>query len=337
MAGKKGMKKSQKTLDRNKTEFLEKCIKVHGDKYDYSEADYVSSREKVKIRCVKHDMYFWQLPSAHVQGQNCPECGKEGNSKNSRLTDKEYKKRFIEANRNLNVSYVEGSFTQLHDYCEFFCELHGSLSKSANNSLLQPDSVCQECNKERMRIERQEKFVKKALLLHNFQFDYSKVHYTKNNEVVTLQCPIHGDFETTPNKHLDGRVGCYECARLKWGRWSPKVLKKNLDYFLNEECCLYLLKIDIPDHRVFYKVGITTSPDTRLQMMAKESGGTLDKLKIVWSNTYNCSELEHAFADKFKSNRFSHEVKFGGYTECYNFSEHELQEVFEFFAQAASE
>ena len=71
-------------------------------------------------------------------------------------------------------------------------------------------------------------------------------------------------------------------------------------------------------------------------MLAKESNATIELVHCVWKNTYRCSQLEHSFSDTYKLNRFKHGVNFGGYTECYNFTDEELKEVESFFNQAAS-
>lgn len=46
-------------------EVISNFKKVHGDKYDYSEVDYVRSPERVKIICPEHG-YFYQIPNNHV-------------------------------------------------------------------------------------------------------------------------------------------------------------------------------------------------------------------------------------------------------------------------------
>ena len=63
----------------NKT-FIEKARKIHGDKYDYSQVNYINNKEKVCIICnnknkkdIKHGE-FWQEPSSHLQGVGCPKC-----------------------------------------------------------------------------------------------------------------------------------------------------------------------------------------------------------------------------------------------------------------------
>jgi hypothetical protein len=54
--------------------FTERAIKVHGDKYDYSNVKYVNSKEKVEIFCKQHNVTFVQSPAKHWAGQKCPKC-----------------------------------------------------------------------------------------------------------------------------------------------------------------------------------------------------------------------------------------------------------------------
>jgi very-short-patch-repair endonuclease len=55
-------------------EFIKRACKVHGDKYDYSQVEYVNSVTKVKIICASHGM-FKQVAGVHVlQAQGCPKC-----------------------------------------------------------------------------------------------------------------------------------------------------------------------------------------------------------------------------------------------------------------------
>ena len=53
-------------------EFIEKARRVHGDKYDYSKVDYVSSHKKVCIICPVHGE-FWQEPDNHLRW-GCSKC-----------------------------------------------------------------------------------------------------------------------------------------------------------------------------------------------------------------------------------------------------------------------
>lgn len=60
----------------------------------------------------------------------------------------------------------------------------------------------------------QEDFIKRSNTIHNNKYDYSKTIYVKASEKVIITCPIHGDFEQTPNNHFAGK-GCPNCGTLR--------------------------------------------------------------------------------------------------------------------------
>lgn len=60
-------------------EFVARARDVHGDKYDYSKSEYVTSHGKVEIICPEHGS-FWQSPATHTMGNKagCPGCAVSG-------------------------------------------------------------------------------------------------------------------------------------------------------------------------------------------------------------------------------------------------------------------
>ena len=58
----------------NNKEFIEKSVKIHGNKYDYSKVNYKDNNTKVSINCNKCNHVFLQLPSSHLVGSGCPKC-----------------------------------------------------------------------------------------------------------------------------------------------------------------------------------------------------------------------------------------------------------------------
>lgn len=58
-------------------EFIQQAKKVHGLKYDYSETEYLSARDLVKIICNEHGV-FEQVPDSHLRGSGCPGCAEYG-------------------------------------------------------------------------------------------------------------------------------------------------------------------------------------------------------------------------------------------------------------------
>jgi hypothetical protein len=64
-----------KCIGRNKTsdEFVLEAKSIHGDKYDYSNCEYIDTKNKIKIICTKHGV-FEQKPTYHLDGTGCPIC-----------------------------------------------------------------------------------------------------------------------------------------------------------------------------------------------------------------------------------------------------------------------
>lgn len=56
-----------------KEQFIERAIATHGNVYDYSNVEYISSTTKVSIICKKHGP-FSMTPANHIFGQACPKC-----------------------------------------------------------------------------------------------------------------------------------------------------------------------------------------------------------------------------------------------------------------------
>ena len=56
--------------------FIERARKTHGNKYDYSQVDYINNRTKVCIVCPIHGA-FWQAPNNHMKGVGCQKCARK--------------------------------------------------------------------------------------------------------------------------------------------------------------------------------------------------------------------------------------------------------------------
>lgn len=57
----------------NIKQFINKADKIHQNKYDYIDANYIDSHTSIKINCKQHGMFF-QRPDHHLQGIGCPKC-----------------------------------------------------------------------------------------------------------------------------------------------------------------------------------------------------------------------------------------------------------------------
>lgn len=61
-----------------------------------------------------------------------------------------------------------------------------------------------------------EEFIQRARGVHGEKYKYDAVAYQLSHDPVTITCPVHGNFEQTPNGHLNGREGCPGCRADKW-------------------------------------------------------------------------------------------------------------------------
>lgn len=70
-----GCPKCSKTYKPTLNEFIEKCISVFGDMYDYSEVEYRNKITPIKVICKKCGKSFYVTPHNHlIHKEGCPYC-----------------------------------------------------------------------------------------------------------------------------------------------------------------------------------------------------------------------------------------------------------------------
>jgi len=96
----------------DKVDFIEKAIKVHGDKYNYDKVDYKNARTKVIITCIYHGD-FKQTPNNHLRGNGCPRCSESRGEKAIGETLKEKNIQYEHEYRFKNLNRLP------YDFCIF--------------------------------------------------------------------------------------------------------------------------------------------------------------------------------------------------------------------------
>ncbi len=178
---------------------------IHGDQYDYSLVNYVSSKSKVKIICRIHGE-FYQTPGSHLGGNGCPMCGRINISKALTKSGAKVISDFQLVHGGTYdyslVNYVDAS-TKV----KIICRVHGMFVQTPNKHL--SGSGCPQCagnikyDVEAIKVKFRE--------VHGDRYDYSQVEYYGSNSKVRIVCKIHGVFGQTPSGHLRGQ-GCPDCA-----------------------------------------------------------------------------------------------------------------------------
>jgi very-short-patch-repair endonuclease len=109
--------------------FIKKSKDVHGDKYDYSEVEYVSNNTPVKIICKNHGA-FSQTPRSHIfRKSGCVKCNRVN------------KDEIINRSNNIhNNKYKYSNFTYddintVNDVMRVLCPIHGEFIQRIKNHL----------------------------------------------------------------------------------------------------------------------------------------------------------------------------------------------------------
>ncbi len=183
-------------------DFIEKAKNIHGDKYDYSLIKHVYASERVSLICKKHNYEFMQRPHDHLRGSGCPVC-----SKNSRKSTED----FIRCAKEIHgdkYSYDRANYINGKTKVVITCETHGDFEQLPSNHIGLKQG-CAKCGGT-SRFTTEE-FIEKSKQIHGDKYQYEKVNYVNGRSSVVITCSTHGDFEQSPQSHLDGN-GCSKCS-----------------------------------------------------------------------------------------------------------------------------
>lgn len=186
--------------------FIIRSLLKHNTFYRYDITEYKNPQTKVRIICPQHGE-FKQLPYDHLAGKGCPECKRE----KLRLLKRDTREIFIsKANNIFNNFYIYENLIYKGSQIKITvtCPKHGDFVVLPNNHL--KGYGCQKCSKEEKNKKKQNRFIKKAKILHNNFYNYENVIYTGINDKVCIICPKHGEFHQTPKSHL--KYKCQKCA-----------------------------------------------------------------------------------------------------------------------------
>ena len=193
-------------------EFIQKAKDRHNNFYDYSKTEYINSRTKVCVTCPKHGD-FWQLASAHLNGQGCPECFKEKkqNGLINLTSSSELLARFQKLYGD-QYEYNLTGFEKQYDKINIYCKKHKHhFSMKILHHL--NGHGCPLCSKRGHNYSTEE-FIIRAKEVHGDRYDYSKVNYVNRETPIEIICKTHGSFWQKPHNHISG-CGCPKCKATK--------------------------------------------------------------------------------------------------------------------------
>ena len=192
-------------------QFIEQAVKIHGDKYDYSEAVYDGAFVKVKIVCKQHGP-FLMAPTKHLSGQKCIECSREEISRKKRSSSEDFIDGAMKVHGN-KYDYSEVVYTGSDNKVRIICPEHGVWEQRPYSHL--SGQGCKKCGEKRVGEKTKHtisKYIALAKIKHGDDYDYSLItQYTNQRTRVPLICRKCGRvFEIIAKNHLNGQ-GCRKC------------------------------------------------------------------------------------------------------------------------------
>lgn len=234
-----GVERGSNNRKNNLDLVIDRFIKKHGDKYDYSSVIYNKMIDKVKIKCRLHDTYFLQSPEKHLTSKNggCPKCVSIGKGIMSNDI-------FIEKSKNIHgdkYDYSKVNYIRSNKNITLVCKIHGDFELTPNSNLR--GVGCQKCSGNyRYKIDE-------LLEIYNgkykdYVYDFS--NYVNIKSKILVRCPIHSYFETSAELLLKG-YGCSACGKKSIGEdFISKYLNNNGIEYLKQKSfdgCVYKNKM----------------------------------------------------------------------------------------------
>lgn len=222
------------------SEFIERAIKIHNGKYDYSKLIYIDSKSDICVICNIHGE-FMQNANNHLCGSGCDKCAFEYRGLLLRLTSQE----FIEkANRihNNKYDYTKIEYHTTQSLLTIICHEHGEFQQKAGAHL--NGYGCTPCGyRDLSNATRctQDEIIQKFINVHGNRYNYNDVSYTIYNAYVKIICKEHGIFNQTPHAHIVGQ-GCPQCAR-----------QNNRISYISQEW-LSMIKVSHPFLHIEYRI-----------------------------------------------------------------------------------
>lgn len=221
--------------------FVNRAREIHKGFYSYEKTKYLGWYEKVEIICPIHGS-FWQEAGNHLLGYGCQKCGFDSTHNSNKETKEGFVKKAIKKFGD-EYDYSLVDYKGCYIPIDIICKKHGIFQMGPTYHL--SGHRCPKCVSEEMtklRSSTTEEFVQKAKLIHGDKYDYSKVSYIDRWKPVIIICPLHGDFEQTPNIHLAG-CGCPFCKQTKG--------ESAIEEFLKENNIKYIKEYQIPNTSLF--------------------------------------------------------------------------------------
>ena len=306
-------------------EFIDKSLKVHGNRYDYSLVKYEKSNILIDIICKVHGV-FHKTPNKHLLGQGCFECKKVNIGRRFKKDHNYFINKSIKVHGD-RYDYSKSKYMASDRKLLIICKDHGGFMQTPSSHT--NGQGCPKCGKNtvsRKLLFSNNYFINRAIEVHGGRYDYSKVKYNGANCKVIIKCRIHGYFSQKALNHLQGQ-NCFKCSLITGGR--KKTIKNVFNYYTWRDVAkisknfdsfkVYIIKC-WDESEEFYKVGKTFTT-IKIRFRGKKEMPYNYKVvkEFIFKDYKQCSYYENRLKQIFRSKKYIPKKYFAGITECFGY------------------
>jgi hypothetical protein len=221
----------------NIEEFSKKANFIHNFRYSYTYSDYINNHTKIKILCNRCNKIFEKRPNDHLCGQGCKDCDKiSKNNENIKIKKRVFIEKAWEIHAN-KFDYSKFEYITCDTPGTIICPIHGPFQQTPYTHL-HSKICCPKCvGNEKKTLN---KFIKEANEIHEYKYNYSKFEYINARTKSIIICHDHGEFEQTPDVHINHKCGCKKCGFLN----SADKQRGNKEEFIKEANEIHADKFD---------------------------------------------------------------------------------------------
>jgi len=212
-------------ITKTKEYFIEQARAIWGDRYDYSDSEYISGKAPIRIRCKKHNHYFIvalaqnhiMKPHGTFKPTGCPVCTYEEQYNVDYGTD--WRKYLEPCARNSRMRLIKDSGKRSHSRTvktpEQIAAEKAAKEAKAEARRRQEQAYLEEWNAKNLK---EAHFLEKLQRRYPDMYGTTLVDFKDKDKKVTLICPTHGEFSINARQLFGDSKhkahGCWRCAGL---------------------------------------------------------------------------------------------------------------------------
>ena len=242
---KKDKKCACERLEKNKQRFIESSKIKYNNRYDYSFVEYKGNKERVLIKCTKHNELFKTTPRNHLfKSSGCRKCAKENMIENGHKKVKSNEQFILDSQLKYGnkYNYSKCNYTGTKNNITLICNDCGSeFTINAHSHLNGIDGGCKTCGitkvskTKELSLEEVLEKCKKHINADNYIFD--NIEYKGSHDKMRIECKKHGYFFMLPYNFYGNMQNCPECYNKSIGE---KIIinafsEKNIKYEYEKE------------------------------------------------------------------------------------------------------